>query len=480
MRVMLLSINHRTAAVDLREKLAYEPKQHENALISFRDHFPGAEIVILSTCNRTELYAACPEPIAPPVDRFIEYLAHDRQLPMEQIRSASIYRENDQAVNHLFRVTAGLESMVLGEPQILGQVKKAYEASVRHDRVGFVLHQVFQSAIAVGKQVRTTTQIDAGRCSIGSIAVDFARQIFERFDNKTIVGLGAGQMAKITLRHLQSLKPQKLWLINRTRDRAVALANRLGLTGPHAGARAFDDLDQLLTEADIFVTGATVDEPIITYDRFKPLLRRRRQRPLFFIDIAVPRNIDPAVGQLKNVYLYNIDDLQVVATQTHDRRGELVGQCESILFEAVRQCMSQIRHRDIGQLIHSLREKLNNIALAEQQRTTKKLSTIEAQPNQLAQRLPEALDEFSHRLINKILHLPLSQLDHKNHDAPLGFYAAALRKLFDIQDDNTASTQAWPQNQPQNSDQAQSLPVIEHSQIKSDQHQNYKIHQPTT
>ena len=432
MRIILVGINHRTADVELREKLTMDQPAVMSAVQQFRAHHPSTEIVILSTCGRTEVYIARPEEEDVPIEEVLAMLGQRCQVNPDVLRASSIHRENEQAIGHLFRVTTGLDSMVLGEPQILGQVKRSYETAVEAQAVGTVLHRLFQKAIAVGKQLRTNTGIDAGQVSIGSIAVDFARQIFERFDNKTIVGVGAGEMAKVTLRHLWALKPAKLWLTNRSLDRAQSLAQTLGLDGHPGGARTIEDLDELLVEADIVVASAAANELIITAKRFQPLLRRRRQRPLFVIDIAVPRNVEPAVGQLKNVYLYNIDDLHTVAARTHKLRGEQIQQCEILLFDAVRECMSEIRHRDIGQMINALKHKLHDLARVEQQRTTRKLTSID--PDLRTDLLPQALEEYTHRLINKILHLPLSQLDHRQPEAPLGFYAAALRKLFDITD----------------------------------------------
>ncbi len=432
MKITLVGVNHRTAGVELRERLSYSPQQHETAVGDLLGLFPGSEAVVLSTCNRTELYLASPQPGPPVMEKALAFLARDRSVSHDQLRSVSISREDDQAVAHLFRVAAGLDSMVLGEPQILGQVKRAYESATNQGAVGPAMHLVFQRAIAVGKQVRTTTGIDTGRVSIGSIVVDFAKQIFERFDNKTVVGIGAGEMAKVTLRHLMDLRPAKLWLTNRSLPRATALVEKLGLAGTAGGARTIEDLDALLTEADIVVTSAAAQQPIITAERFEPILRRRRSRPLFLIDIAVPRNIEPTVGSFKNVYLYNLDDLHGVAAQTHQKRSQQIEVCEKMVFDEVRQCIAQLRNHDVGQLIRALKHKLHDLGLAEQKRTGRKLAACD--PQDLPQALSALLEEHTRRLINKILHLPLSQLDRRRDDAPLGFYAAALRRLFDLED----------------------------------------------
>jgi glutamyl-tRNA reductase len=348
-------------------------------------------------------------------------------VPHDQLMASTIHRENEQAIGHLFRVASGLDSMVLGEPQILGQVKRAYEAANQKATVGPVLHMVFQKATAVAKQVRSATGIDSGRVSIGSVAVDFARQIFESFADKTVVGIGAGEMAKLALRHMASLEPARLFIANRSVDRATQLAQTLNLQSPH-GVRSFDDLDRLLVEADIVVSSTASPTPIITAERFKPLVKQRRARPLFLIDLALPRDVEPAVGTLANVFLYNLDDLQAVVTRTHDDRGEAARQCEAMLTEHVKAAMSQVQHRDVGQLIRQLRGKLHALGEQEQQRTLRKLQG--ASPEEL----PALVEEHTQRVINKILHMPLSQLDRRDAEAPLGFLAAALRRLFQLDD----------------------------------------------
>ncbi len=431
MRILLLGVNHRTADVQLREKLAMAGGPLNAALARLRETYADAEFVLVSTCNRTELYTARPSHAAPSIEDLRNVLADLSGVEVGAVTAATIHREQEQAVAHLFRVCSGLDSMVLGETQILGQVKRAYEVASAANAIGPVLHRVFQSALSAARKVRADTGIDAGRVSVGSVAVDFARQVFDDFADKTIVGVGAGEMAKTTLKHLKALNPHRLWLVNRTAQRAAELAATIGVGHPGGGPRAWDELDELMVDADVMVTSTGATEPIITAERFKPLARRRRNRPLFIIDIAVPRDVDPTVGGLSNIYLYNVDDLESVVEATRDQRRDLVAQCDGLLTGHVAACMSQLQNQDIGRLVRELRRRLLDIGEAERERTRRKLT---AQLNGDAERAEKILDEHTHRLINKILHLPLSQLDHGNPDAPLGFYAAALRRLFDLSD----------------------------------------------
>jgi len=428
MRLMVLGVNHHTANVELRERLAVDGQRLDQMIGQLRDAYPLAEVVVLSTCNRTELYVARPAHEPPTTDALAHFMAKFCGVDAQVLSKSLIHFENEQAVDHLFRVACGLESMVLGEPQILGQIKRAYEAAGGLGAVGDVLHRVFQKAIAVGKRVRTETGIDSGRVSVGSAAVDFARQIFERFHDKTIVGIGAGEMAKPTLWHLMQLRPAKLWLTNRSMDKAERLASRMGLIEQGGAVRPFDQLDEMLVETDIVLTCTGATTPIITAQRFKPLHRRRKLKPLFLLDLAVPRDVEPAVGQFRNVYLYNLDDLQRVVTKTYDQRSDHAQTCEAILCEEVKVCMSAIQNRDVGQMVRALRRRLHDLGRVEQQRTQRKLATSRPED------LPALIEEHTHRLINKILHLPLSQFDHRRPGANLGFYAAALRKLFGLGD----------------------------------------------
>ncbi|MAX23016.1 MAG: glutamyl-tRNA reductase [Phycisphaeraceae bacterium] len=433
MRITLLGANHRTMPLAMREKLALSHKHLHQASLQVRDQFPHAEFVFISTCNRTEMYVAHPANLPPDIDQMRSFLADFCEVDLAGLTAATIHRENEQAIGHLFRVVSGLESMVLGEPQILGQVKRAYDEACTFNTVGPSLHKLFQQALTVGKQVRNQTGIDEGRTSVASTAVDFARQIFDRFNDKTIVGVGAGEMAKVTLRHLKGLEPQRIWLVNRSIERAQALLDQLEISRDLGGVRQFDDLPQLLVDADIIISSTAAPHPIITSEFLKPLLKKRRFRPLFLLDIAVPRDVEPQVGALRNVYLYNVDDLQQVVNQTHHERAEHVAQAETMITEKVRSCLSQIQHRDIGHLIKELRSKLHEIGEQEMIRTSNKIHGVEGE------QLEKIIEQHTQRVINKILNMPLTELNAKRSEAPLGFYAAALRRLFQLeQNDDTA------------------------------------------
>ncbi len=433
MRLVMVGLNHRTAPVEVRERVACDADAAAALIRELTATWPVAEALVLSTCNRTELYIVRPTHQPPSFADLVALLARRSGLDAAAMQGHCIHREQKEAVRHLFRVACGFDSMVIGEPQILGQVKRAYETSRAADAAGAVIHKVFQQAIAVAKRLRTETDIAAGRVSVGSAAVDFARRIFDHFEDKVILGIGAGEMAKLTLRHLHGLKPRRLWVCNRSLDRAAALVEHVGVAADAGGARPWEDLDQLLVEADIVVTSTGSAHPIVTAERFAPLIAPRRRRPIFLIDIALPRDIEARVGSLPNVYLYNIDDLRQVVDAAAQSRSDVAAACETLIHDAADRCMDELERRDIGVLIHKLRQQLTQVAEIEKQRTLRKLAP-HMQGNGSAAAMEKTLDEHTHRLINKILHVPLSQLNHPQGPTTTAFYAAALRRLFDLED----------------------------------------------
>lgn len=439
----MLGLSHRSAAVELREKLAQTPQSAHDLLAALKQRFPRCEAALLDTCNRVELYLARPVHEPPSVEDLRDFLAQASGVGSQELATALVHREQEQAIVQLFRVCAGLDSMVLGETQILGQVKRAYERSRAAGTVGPVLHTVMQEALATGKSVRTQTGIDAGRLSVGSAAVEFARRVFERFDDKTVLAIGAGEMAKVTLRHLMPLRPRRLFLTNRTESRAAALAQLLQLDPQRGGVRPYEALDALLLEADAVISSTGSADPILTAKRMTPIVQRRRGRPLVLIDIALPRDVEPAVASLRNVFLYNLDDLQSLVQTTLGSRKAEVEQAEQLVRRAAGECLSHLQHRDVGQLVRALRSKLTAIGEQERQRTLRKLAAADHA------QAPAILEEHTHRLINKILHLPLTALDHRRAEVPLGFYAAALRKLFELDlDEEPASSEPQTPTSP--------------------------------
>ncbi|HUO08762.1 MAG TPA: glutamyl-tRNA reductase [Phycisphaerae bacterium] len=420
-QLLAVGLNHRTAPLDLRETLAFTPEQLAAALNSLTHSFPNSEAVILSTCNRVELYVATQpteNTTLPTHDNLAHFLADFHQLQTPDLRPHLYHHENRDAVSHLFAVTSSLDSMVVGETQILSQVKQAYQFARDHNAVGGggkIFHALFQRALAAAKEIHEETNLSAGRLSIASVAVDLVRSVFDRFDDKTILCIGAGKMATLMLRHLADLRPRRLLITNRSPERAQTLAAEF-----RGDARPFDQLDGLMTEADILLTSTNATEPIITEARFKTLLKPRRYRPAVIVDIAVPRDVESSVGKLSSVYLYNVDDLQEVAAGNREKREQEIAASRMLLNQHIDDFWKWFATRDVGPLVKSLYDRSHAVARAE-------LNAHFARNPHLSEEDRAELERLIHRLIGKLLHPPVSQLT-SNPDPSL---LVALQKLLD-------------------------------------------------
>jgi glutamyl-tRNA reductase len=420
-RLMMLGLNHTTARLELREKLGFDGAQRDAALVSLREKFAGCEAVLLSTCNRVELYIARPPHAGPTGQDLVNFLAEMRGVPQGEILPHTYEKSEREVVGHLFAVAASLDSMILGETQILGQVRQAYEAASRLQAVGPTLNPLFQRALAVGKEILTETTLAEGRISVASVAVDCARRIFDTFADKTVLSVGAGKMAGLLLTSLAELKPGKLLVCNRDAAKADELAKKYG--GQSAG---FDKLGVNLAAADIVLTSTGSAAPIITKPLFEIVMRKRRYKPVFLIDIAVPRDVAADVGDMDNVYLYNLDDLQKVVSSTHGQRSAAVDAANKILAAHVEQFANWNRARQLGPLIDQLQRHWHSVAQDELQRTLGKMPEISAEER-------EHLEELTRRIVNKLLHDPIRQLrDSDQMHAPATQYIHAMEKLFGL------------------------------------------------
>jgi len=429
MRTLVIGCNHRTAPLEVRERLAFDRASAAEALRALRVRFPCCEGVLLSTCNRTELYAARPVHGHPRIDEAIGFLASCRGIGAHEFGHSIYHYEDTEAVRHLFRVAASLDSMVLGESQILGQVKDAYLLAREIGMTGRMLDPVFQRALAVAKEIRATTDLSAGRTTVGGTAVEFARQIFARFDDKTVLLIGAGEMGEATLQHLLEARPACVLVANRTPARAEAVLDRLvrpaGLQGRVV---PFERLLDSLAEADIVVSTTGAPEPILTRRALHGLPARRRYRPILMIDIAVPRDIEPTVGDLENVFLYNIDDLQVVAERNIAARERQITRCHELIEARVREFAAWQRGRDVGPTISALQRKLDEIGRQELERVLPKLSGLSPHDREL-------LEQMLYRISRKVLHAPSTTLRDRAAVGRAQVYIEALRNLFELKDE---------------------------------------------
>lgn len=391
MALLAFGINHRTAAVALRERAAITPDALTASLREARDQAGLQELAILSTCNRTEFYGAATPDAA---EAMLAWLARSRGIAIEELRQVWYCHADDDAVRHAMRVAAGLDSMILGEPQIFGQMKSAYSEASAAGTLGPELERLFQGTFAAVKQVRTQTSIGASPVSIGFAAVTLARQVFESLADTPVLLVGAGEMNSLVARHLREQGVTDLMIVNRTLARAEALAQEVG-----GEALPWSLLGDALIRADMVVSCTASAELVITRDAVRAALGRRRHRPLLLIDIAVPRDIDPAAAELDDTFLYTVDDLQSVVDAGWRQRQAAAAEAEQLINERVRRFGAQQRiQQDAAALIRTLRSQSQRIADAEQAKAL----------DQLRQGVDPAqvLARFQHNLMNKWLHAP--------------------------------------------------------------------------
>jgi glutamyl-tRNA reductase len=423
--LLLLGLNHATAPLTVREKVAFAGNGRDRAVEAMRARFPNAEITLLSTCNRVELYAARAVHGHPRAEEIVAFLAEFHGINAGEF-APHLYQKTDrEVVTHLFTVASSLDSMVLGETQILGQVREAYDAARALGATGALLNPLFQRALAVGKEVMSATSIAEGRVSVASVAVDYARRIFDSFSDKCVLSIGAGEMASLVLQSFAQLKPRRMIVTNRSPEKAVELAAKFG-----GEALPFEGLNEHLVAADVVVSSTGATQAIITAAQIAGLRKARRYRPMFLIDIALPRDVEAGVGDLENVYLYNIDDLQQVVAGTMDQRKDAVEAARAIVTKQVEGFVAWHRAREMGPVIDRLSKRYHQVAAEELQRTLNKLPGIGD-----AERAH--LEELTRRLVNKLLHDPISMLRKSEgmHGAS-GQYLHALEQLFRLEDGN--------------------------------------------
>jgi glutamyl-tRNA reductase len=423
LRLLVMGLNHKTAPLMVRERLAFSPDERKSALLALRQRFDQCEAVLLSTCNRVELYMARQFHGHPQPPELAEFLAENRRMKVEEFQSHLYCKSERDVVKHLFSVAASLDSMVLGETQILSQVREAYEAATEAGTAGPMLHPLFQRAVAVGKQIRTETTLSEGRVSIASVAVEYARRIFDSFGDKTVLSIGAGKMSGLVLAGMAALKPGKLIICNRDAAKASELAARF-----NGSAVGMDQLVAHLTSADIIITGTGSTEPIITRAMFEAVIRRRRYKPVFVIDIAVPRDVAADVGKIENVYLYNLDDLQEAVSTAMGSRSVAAAEAARIIEDQVREFAAWHRARMMGPLIDQLYQRSHAVAQEELARTVSRLSGVSDEDRQ-------QLEELTRRIVNKLLHDPIQVLrDTQTQHAPMSPYLHAVEKLFKLEE----------------------------------------------
>lgn len=421
MKLLCVGLNWKTP-IRIRERVAFEGLKLPRALSELKTLHQGREFAILSTCNRTELYAASTQPQGVDIDDLCEFLAHFQEISLSEIYDYLYFHEDAGAALHLFKVASGLDSLILGEAQILGQVKQAYEAATATQTVGTLLHTLFQRAFTVAKRVQNETALSKGKLSIASAAVDFVRGVFERFSDKTALVIGAGKMAELTLTHLAELKPQKVLICNRNRERAEQLAAKF-----HGEVRSFESLHESLIEADIIISSTGSDQPIVRADEFQQVMKARKQRWVAIVDIALPRDFETSIAEIENVMLWNIDDLEKVRNQTMRTREKELDRALKIVDGEVDLFQSSLAIKQSAPVIGRLEQEYQRILERE-------LEWLLPQLNGIPVDQQEKIRHFAHRLKNKFLHPPKAALRAEAMNGKPHGLLDALRKLFALDD----------------------------------------------
>jgi glutamyl-tRNA reductase len=416
--IILLGINHKTASVEVRECIAFAEDETKTALHSLLGKSFIKEALLFSTCNRVEILLVTDNKTRA-VEETKGFIAEFNKIPLEKFEDALYIHEGDEAVRHVFRVASSLDSMVVGEPQILGQVKEAYRTATDEKTSGVILNRLLHRTFFVAKRIRTETGIGDRAVSISYAAVELARKIFGVLAGKTVLLIGAGEMAELAVEHLIRNKTVKVWVANRTFETGVELAKQF-----NGQAIRFEEIPESLKTVDIIISSTGAPDYVIQRDQVKGVLRKRKNRPLFFIDIAVPRDIDPEINRLNNTYVYDIDDLKgVIDENVEDRQKEAI-KGERIVDEAVIRFREWYESLDVVPTIVALRNKMESIAAAELKKTL--------QSSMISEQDVTALHKMADSLINKILHDPTRFLKRNGMREDKSFYIDTVRKLFKL------------------------------------------------
>ena len=422
MGLLALGINHRTAPIELREKIAFSPDIMGDALIEVVSATSAREAAILSTCNRTELYCVAEKGAG---EELISWLGRYRHLPLVEVTGSVYEHWNELCVKHAVRVASGLDSMVLGEPQILGQMKSAFTIAQTHNVAGRELGTLFQHVFSVAKRIRTETEIGTNPVSVAYAATSLAQHIFSDLKKTRVLLIGAGETIELVARHLAEKGVSEMIVANRTLERANNLSEMY-----NGKSIILEEIPFVLDQADIIVSSTASPLPLLGKGAVEAALKKRKHKPMFMVDLAVPRDIEPQVGKLDDVFLYTIDDIQQVVAENQKSREKAVIEAERIVESGCNEFLNQQKAQGAVDTLTAYREKINQYRNYELQRALSQLqSGTEAE---------EVLKRFSHNLVNKVMHEPSVQIKKAAVDERQDLLSWA-RKLFGIQAETVSS-----------------------------------------
>lgn len=418
MYLVVVGVNHKTAPVEVREKLSIDDQSLSHALSKLKSHAHAAEFCLVSTCNRTELYAVANTRVAD--DMLVSFLAAYSGVKREDLDACVCIHAGHHAVKHLFQVACGLDSMAVGETQILGQIRSAYCIADDVESTGAVLNSLFQKAIAVGKRARTETGISCGTFSIGAAAVQLAKTVFGDLTGRKALLLGAGEMGKLAATHLQASGVGKTYIASRTRSRVDKLAAEL-----RAEPIDFDRVDDALGEVDFLISSTSAPRPIITRERMARVMKNRNDRPIFLIDIAVPRDVAPDVADVDGVFLYNIDDLHFFLDRCRHEREAEIDKVRAIVEEETAGFMAYLRTHEALPLIKQLRAKFDSVHTAEWDKYSSKLAHLSPEDQQYVRKMLKSV-------VNKLTHDPILRIKYYASDGEANQKLDIARELFGL------------------------------------------------
>ena len=398
MKIVVLGLNHKTAPVEIREKLAFDAVETTRALCELKNRFRQAEFVLISTCNRVELYCADKRAGGADADDLTKFISEFHNIKPENFAEFLYSYRDEDAVRHLLTVASSLDSMVVGEAQIIGQVKEGYKLACAAKSTGKILNHLFHCAFATSKKIYTTTSISSGRVSIAGVAVELAKQLFADIASAKVVVIGAGEMGQLIVQHLLQVGAGNITLVNRSYDRALSVAEQYGIA-----VRKWEEVQNQLISANIAIASATVQDYLFRKDPFKKIMDTRRGSTLLIIDIAVPRNFEPSINKLDGVYLYSVDDLSEVVKQNRKARERDIARGMEIVFENVADFMDWFSARDIGPLIGQMKEKFAQISKNE-------IEGFFVGSRQDAS-CKDVMEAMVNRVVNKLLHCVIKNVN---------------------------------------------------------------------
>jgi glutamyl-tRNA reductase len=419
MNILVVGLNHKTADVEVREKLAFDGGKLSEGLKRLRDLPHVHEAVVLSTCNRVEMYLNTKN-VEQATGAVKAFLSEFHSIPAPLLENALYFHTGDEAVRHAFRVAASLDSMVMGEPQILGQFKDSFDSSLKERTTGVLLNKLMKKAISVAKRVRTETKIAENAVSISFAAVELAKKIFTHLDEKSVMLLGAGEMAELAARHLINSGVREMCVANRTYERGCELAEEMG-----GRPVRFEDFLHEMVGTDIVICSTGAPTYVVTKPQMQAVMKERKQKPVFLIDISVPRNIDPGVGDMANAYLYDVDDLQGVVDTNVEERMREAEKAQAIIEEEIETFNRWLSSLDAVPTIIALRERAEGIKQEE-------LAKLVNRFPDLAEKERTAVEQLAGAIVNKLIHPPTVALKRDSEDKDI--LIATIKRLFGLRD----------------------------------------------